>query len=125
MRTHVSNVVMTRLAVIFLLTLFLSQLASAKRIAPAKVDPVVYEGIRYVAPNDDGRRGYIEAWDVATEKKLWELTVFTNRIDPKPRGGRSVGFHQCIKHPGWQTYRYIRTWRELPGRPKDERDHAI
>jgi hypothetical protein len=44
---------------------------------------VVYERIRYVAPNDDGRRGYIEAWDVQTNRKLWDLTVFTNRIDPK------------------------------------------
>jgi hypothetical protein len=58
-------------------------LASAKRIAPASVEPVIYEGIRYVAPNDDGRREYIQAWDVKTNKKLWELTVFTNRIDPK------------------------------------------
>jgi hypothetical protein len=23
------------------------------------VDPVIHEGIRFVAPNDDGRRGYI------------------------------------------------------------------
>ena len=75
--------VVTRLATILLLTLVLHQLASAKRSAPAKVDPLIYDGIRYVAPNDDGRRGYIEAWDVATEKKLWELTLFTNRIDPK------------------------------------------
>ncbi len=73
---------MTRLAVILLLTLLLPQLASAKRIAPVNVDPVIYEGIRYVAPNDDGRRGYIEAWNVGTNKKLWELTIFTNGIDP-------------------------------------------
>jgi hypothetical protein len=33
-------------------------------------------------PNDDGCRGYIEAWNVKTNKRLWELTVFTNRIDP-------------------------------------------
>ena len=59
--------VMTRLPVILLLTLLLPQLASAKRIAPMKVDPVVYEGIRYVAPNDDGRRGYIEAWNLGTK----------------------------------------------------------
>ena len=65
-----------------LLTPFLSQSTSAKRVAPAKVDPVIYDGIRYVAPNDDGRRGYVEAWDVGTNKKLWELTLFTNRIDP-------------------------------------------
>jgi len=73
---------MTRLAVLLLLTLVLAQLASAKRIAPVKVDAVIYEGIRYVAPNDDGRRGYIEAWNVGTNKKLWELTIFTNHIDP-------------------------------------------
>src|ERR1700756_135655 len=73
---------MTRLDLTFLLALFLAQLASAKRIAPVRVDPIVYEGIRYVAPNDDGRRGYIEAWNVGTNQKLWELTVFTNRIDP-------------------------------------------
>ena len=26
---------------------------------------------------------YIEAWDVRTNKKLWDLTIFTNRIDLK------------------------------------------
>ena len=57
-------------------------MASAKRLPPAKVDPVEYEGVRYVAPNDDGQRGYIEAWDVGANKKLWELTLFTNRVDP-------------------------------------------
>src|SRR5258705_9956561 len=74
--------VMTRLPVILLLTLLLPQLTSAKRLPPVKVDPVIYEGIRYVAPNDDGRRGYIEAWNVGTNKKLWELTIFSNGIDP-------------------------------------------
>jgi hypothetical protein len=68
---------------LFVALLLLPCLAYAKRVAPAKVEPVVYEGIRYVAANDDGRRGYIEAWDVKANKKLWELTVFTNRIDPK------------------------------------------
>jgi hypothetical protein len=73
---------MTRLAAIVLSTLLLPELASAKRIGPVKVDPVVYEDICYVAPNDDGRRGYIEAWSVATNKKLWDLTIFTNDVDP-------------------------------------------
>jgi hypothetical protein len=72
----------TRLTVILLSTLLQAQLAFAKRMPPVKVDPVVYEGVRYVAPNDDGRRGYIEAWNVGTNKKAWELTLFTNRIDP-------------------------------------------
>jgi len=70
-----------------ILTLFAAMLlpclASAKRAAPAEVEPVIHEGVRYVAPQDDGRHGHIEAWDVQTNKKLWELTVFTNRIDPK------------------------------------------
>ena len=70
------------MAAILLLTPLVPQLTSAKRLPPVKVDPIIYEGIRYVAPNDDGRRGYIEAWNVGTDKKLWELTIFTNAIDP-------------------------------------------
>ena len=61
----------------------LPAVALAKRAAPLPVEPVVYEGVRYLAPNDDGQRAYIQAWDVQTRKQLWELTVFTNRIDPK------------------------------------------
>ena len=57
--------------------------ASAKRTAPVKVEPVIHEAVRYVVPNDDGRRAYIQACDIKTNKKLWELTIFTNRIDPK------------------------------------------
>jgi hypothetical protein len=68
---------------ILFLTVFLPGSTSAKRIAPAAVESLTHEGVRYVAPNDDGRRAYIEAWDVRTNKKLWDLTVFTNRIDPK------------------------------------------
>ena len=57
--------------------------ARAKRAAPTKVEPVIHQGICYVAPNDDGRRAYIEARDVQGNKKLWDLTVFTNRVDPQ------------------------------------------
>jgi len=74
---------MTRVVVMVCAAVFLSGLASAKRAASAKVEPVIYEGVRYVVPNDDGRRAYIEAWDVRINKKLWDLTAFTNRIDPK------------------------------------------
>jgi hypothetical protein len=74
---------MTRFIPIFVPLGLFACLASAKRTAPAKVEPVTYDGIRYVAPNDDGRRGYIEAWNIQTNTKLWDLTVFTNRIDPK------------------------------------------
>ena len=74
---------MTRLILVFSAIALLPCLAPAKRASPPKVEPVVHDGIRYVAPNDDGRCAYIEAWDVQTNKKLWDLTVFTNRIDPK------------------------------------------
>ncbi len=74
---------MTRVVLIVCAVVLLPCLASAKRAAPAKVEPVIYQGVQFVAPNDDGRRGYIEARDDRTNKKLWELTVFTNHIDPK------------------------------------------
>lgn len=48
----------------------------------AKVEPVIYEGVRFTAPNDDGRRGYVQAWDTKTNKMLWEVTVYRNRINP-------------------------------------------
>src|SRR5213592_4315263 len=75
---------MSRFVLIFFAaTLLLPSLSLAKRVAPAEVKPVVHQGVRYIAPNDDGRRAYIEAWDVQTNKKLWDLTIFVNRIDPK------------------------------------------
>ena len=115
---------MTRLAVILSLTLILSQLASAKRIAPVKVDPVIYEGIRYVAPNDDGRRGYIEAWNVGTNKKLWELTIFTNRIDPNLEEDVQWVFIKALNIQDGRLIGYIRKWKDLSGRCKHESDNA-
>jgi len=74
---------MTRLIFVLCVLALLPSLAGAKRAAPPKVEPVIHEGIRYMAPNDDGRHAYVEARDVQTDKKLWDLTIFTNRIDPK------------------------------------------
>src|SRR5438105_4404639 len=74
---------MRNVLVIFVaVALLLPSLVLAKRVAPATVEPVICQGVRYIAPNDDGRRAYIEARDVQTNKKLWDLTIFTNRIDP-------------------------------------------
>ncbi len=74
---------MSRFVLIFVAAaLLLPGLAIANRVAPAKVEPVIHQGVRYIAPNDDGRRAYIEAWEIRTNKKLWDLTIFTNRIDP-------------------------------------------
>jgi hypothetical protein len=74
---------MMRLSVILFVMVLLPCLAPAKRSSPPTVEPVIDDGIRYVTPNDDGRRAYVEAWDVQTNRKLWDLTVFTNTIDPK------------------------------------------
>jgi len=60
-----------------------SQPISAKRAEPVSVAPVVQGNTRYVAPLNDGRRGYIEAWDINSNKKLWSVTVFRTRINPK------------------------------------------
>ena len=79
----INRVRVTRHVLTFAALVLLPSLALSKRTEPAKVDPVIHEGIRYITPNDDGRRGYIEAWEIQTNKKLWELTVFTNRLDPK------------------------------------------
>jgi hypothetical protein len=72
-----------RLSLVFSAIAVLPWLAPAKRAASPEVEPVIHEGIRYVAPNDDGRRAHVEAWNVQTNKKLWDLTVFTNRIDSR------------------------------------------
>jgi hypothetical protein len=67
-----------------LLAVFVPVVAQAKRKAPPKVEPVIYEGVRYASPNDNGRRAYVQAWDTATNKMLWEVTVFRNFIVPFP-----------------------------------------
>lgn len=54
----------------------------AKRAAPPVVDAVEDNGTRYIAPNDDGARGYVRAVDVKTGKPLWELTVYKVTIKP-------------------------------------------
>jgi len=74
---------MTRFALVLSALALTPHFALAKRSAPPRVEPAIHDGIRYVAPNDDGRRAYIEAWSVQTNKKLWDLTVFTNRIEPR------------------------------------------
>jgi hypothetical protein len=70
------------IAISLSLTILVPLVSHAKRAQAAKVVPVVYGGVRYTAPNDDGRRGYIQAWRTETKKLLWEVTVFRNSINP-------------------------------------------
>lgn len=61
----------------------------AKRKAPEEVKPLVWNGIKYTAPHflmSEGKEqngGYIEAWDVKTNEKLWELKVYDIKYNPK------------------------------------------
>lgn len=61
----------------------------AKRKAPEKVKPLIWKGIKYTAPHflmlegKEQNGGYIEAWDVKTNKKLWELKVYDVKYNPK------------------------------------------
>ncbi len=74
---------MHRVISIFVLAaVLIPSVAHAKRKAPPKVEPVVYDGVRYTAPNDDGRHAYVQAWQTSTNRMLWEVTVLRNRINP-------------------------------------------
>ena len=57
-------------------------LAWAKRSGPAEVAPVVKDGVKYVALQDNGKEGKIEARDATTDKKLWDVVVYTVTIKP-------------------------------------------
>ena len=106
---------MSRFVLIFVAAaLLLPSLALAKRVAPAEIKPVVHQGVRYIAPNDDGHRAYIEARDVQTNKKLWDLTILVNRIDPKLEEDGSVGFHQGAEGSRWDADCNARAWQDLP-----------
>jgi len=52
-----------------------------KRAAPEPVAPVSYEGIKYSAPNDDGRVAYVQASD-SVGKHLFRIRVFQTEINP-------------------------------------------
>jgi hypothetical protein len=74
---------MRPLAISALLLCLFAASAEAKRGAPAKVTPVVAEGVRYSAPNDSGRTATVVAEDAASGKVLWSVVVFRTAIDPK------------------------------------------
>jgi hypothetical protein len=54
----------------------------AKRAAPPVVKPVVVGGIKYIAPNDQGTLGHIQAIKVKTGKKLWDQAIYRVKLQP-------------------------------------------
>lgn len=65
-----------------LLTVTIASEAWAKREAPKPVTPVIHNGVKYVVPHDNGREGKVEARNEKTGEKLWEIVVYTIKIDP-------------------------------------------
>jgi hypothetical protein len=65
---------------VVLLCLFSSICATAKRVPPKPVAPVVADGIRYSAEGD-GKDSYVVATDEASGKTLWRAKVFHTRIE--------------------------------------------
>lgn len=66
----------------FILTVLSGCAALADRSGPPVVAPLVHDGVRYEAPNRNGRVAYLEAWDEATGKQIWRTAVFKNWINP-------------------------------------------
>ena len=54
--------------------------ASAKRSTPKPVPPVIYKGITYSAPNNNGMFNYVLASD-STGRELFRIKVFDMPID--------------------------------------------
>lgn len=54
----------------------------AKRAGAPKVEPLVYKGVKFIAPNTPQRMGYVEAWDTVTNTKVWEKKVYSVFINP-------------------------------------------
>src|SRR5437660_9591276 len=63
---------------IVLLCLFSSTCATAKRVPPKLVVPIVVDGIGYSA-DGDGKDSYVVASDEASGRTLWRVKVFHTR----------------------------------------------
>jgi hypothetical protein len=59
----------------------LAVFATAKRVTPKPVPPLISSGVRYSAEGD-GRNQYVVARDISDEKVLWKVLVFHTSIDP-------------------------------------------
>ena len=51
----------------------------AKRSAPKEIEPVIYNNIKYTAPLTHDY--IVEAWDIKTNKKLWEKKIYDIKYD--------------------------------------------
>jgi hypothetical protein len=77
MRTH--PILLIALATVFL---FWPATGYAKRKAPKPVPPIVWQGVEYRAPLDAEDVGIIQAFDLASGRRLWETKVYHVWIIP-------------------------------------------
>jgi len=63
-------------------SLFWPAAVYAKRRAPTPVPPVVWQGVEYRAPLDVEHMGYIQAFELPTQRALWETKVYHVLIMP-------------------------------------------
>jgi len=68
------NTTYKRLSVL-MACLLISFTSQAKHICPV-ITPIEINNVRYLTPNDQGFRGYIQAQDMASGKILWERTLY-------------------------------------------------
>ena len=76
MKPQFTLTLVTALLVVF------APMALAKRAAPKKVKPVVANGIEYRAPLSVAKIGFVQAWDVAEKKLLWEKRIYSMKYIP-------------------------------------------
>ncbi len=61
----------------------------AKRLPPKPVEPFIHDGVKYIAPHfdlsfeRDQIGGFVEAWDIQSGTKLWDLKVYRVEYDPR------------------------------------------
>jgi hypothetical protein len=63
-----------------LLMLAIASPALAKRLPPPVVKPVIAQGIKYIAPNDQGTIGHVQAFDLKTKKKIWDKVIYRVKL---------------------------------------------
>ncbi len=79
MKTHVQPILLISLVAA---TLLRPASAFAKRPAPSRVPPVVWQGVEYRAPLDVEHMGYVQAFELPSGRKLWETKVYQVWIVP-------------------------------------------
>jgi len=76
---HISIIKILAVVFIFVFLGCSVNMVEAKRLPPQKVEPVIYNGVKYTATHE--KMGYVQAWDIKTGKKLWEKKVYDVKID--------------------------------------------